>query len=80
MKPRHARTLLALLAALTTAGCSTQKNLTALVKALGNDPATVNIRVTSIHGTVTFTRTNPGTNTLPHTLGPDGTITVEKQR
>jgi hypothetical protein len=72
------KNLLIIACLLGGAGCSTQKNLTALVKALGNDPATVNIRVTSVYGTMTFTRTNPTTNSLPHTINPDGTVTVAK--
>jgi len=60
---------------LLTTGCMSS-NMTKAIKALGNDPATVNIRVTTIYGTMTFTRTNPGTNTLTHSVDGDGTIKV----
>lgn len=38
-------------------GCSTT-NITKLVQALGKDPATVAVQVTSVYGTVTFVRVN----------------------
>lgn len=38
-------------------GCSTA-NITKLVQALGKDPATVAVQVTSVYGTVTFVRVN----------------------
>lgn len=58
-------------------GCSSPtKNLAAVVKELAKDPATVNIRITSIYGTVTFTRTAPSTNSMSHSINPDGTVTV----
>lgn len=47
------------------------------IKALGNDPASVHLRVSSVYGVVEFTRTAPKTNSLPHTVSPDGTITVD---
>jgi hypothetical protein len=47
-----------------------------LVRELRNDPATVNVRITSVYGTITFTRTNPQTNGLAHSIAPDGTVTV----
>lgn len=60
-------------------GCiSPSKDLAATVKALANDPATVNVRITTVYGTVFFTRTAPTTNSLAHTIGPDGTVTVGK--
>ncbi len=45
-------------------GCSTQKNLTNLAKALAKDPATVNINLSSIYGTLRFERFVPNTNTI----------------
>lgn len=45
--------------------------------AMGKDPATVHLRVSSVYGVVELSRTNPQTNSLPHTVSPDGTITVE---
>lgn len=47
------------------------------IKAMGQDPATVHLRVSSVYGVVELSRTNPQTNSLPHTVSPDGTITVE---
>jgi hypothetical protein len=50
-----------------------------LATALGKDPASVHVRITTIYGTVEVTRTNPNTNTAPHTIGTDGSIKVEKK-
>ena len=60
---------------LGTTGCMTGQ-MNKVVTALGKDPATVSIRVTSIYGTITFVRTNPQTNSLPHNVSPDGAVTV----
>lgn len=68
---------LCLCASVAITGCvSPTKHLAAMVKELAKDPATVNVRVTSIYGTVTFTRTAPTTNSLAHSINPDGTVTV----
>lgn len=62
-------------------GCaSTNKNLEKIIAQLKNDPATVNLRVVSVYGTVTFTRTAPTTNSLPHTILPDGTVEVGSKK
>ncbi len=62
-------TLSLLLALCALCGCTTQKNLTNLVKALAKDPATVNINLSSVYGTLRFERYVPGqTNIL---LAPD---------
>jgi hypothetical protein len=57
-------------------GCVASR-LDKVVAALGKDPATVHIRVSTIYGTVEFTRTAPTTNSAPHTIAPDGTISVK---
>ncbi len=44
---------------IATVGCSTQRNLTELVKALAKDPATVNINLSSVYGTLRFERYVP---------------------
>jgi hypothetical protein len=49
------------------------------LKSLGNDPATVHMRVTSIYGTVELVRTAPQGDSLAHTVAPDGTITVSRE-
>ncbi len=54
---------------LLTAGCSTQKNLTNLVKALAKDPATVNINLSTIYGTLRFERYMPGVTNYVATPG-----------
>lgn len=64
---------LLLLISLLSAGCSST-NIAELAKAVANDPATVRCRVTSIYGTLDFTRVGT-TNGL--TVAPDGTITVK---
>jgi hypothetical protein len=70
---------LAALVLVCVTGCiSPNKDLAAVIKQLAADPATVNLRVTSVYGSVYFTRTAPTTNSLAHTVGPDGTVTVGK--
>ncbi len=76
MRPKIIGMVLALL---MTSGCMTGK-LNKIVTALGKDPATVHVRVTTIYGAIEFSRTNPSTNTLPHTVSPDGTITVSEHK
>ena len=66
------KTSLIALAAIALCGCSTT-NITKLVEAASKDPAAVQIRVTSIYGTVTYQRANPGTNNL--TVGDHGIST-----
>jgi hypothetical protein len=57
------------------AGCSST-NITALVGALKDDPATVSVNVSSVYGTLRFIRTNPRTNETV-TVSPDGTVTIK---
>ena len=51
-----------------------------VVQAMAKDPASVHVRVSTIYGTIDVTRTNPLTNTLAHTISPDGTITVAREK
>ena len=79
MTPKNIRvlTLLALAALCAVlAGCSTT-NIAELTKALANDPAAVHVRVTSVYGTVDFTRVGGATNET-RTITPDGTITIKQ--
>lgn len=69
---------LAILVCLST-GCMSTKGLDKVVSALGKDPASVHIRVSSIYGVIEISRTNPGTNGMTHTVSPDGTITVTEK-
>lgn len=62
---------------LAVAGCISP-NLAKFQQALGKDPATVSLRITTIYGTLYFTRTNPTTNTANHAISPDGAVTVGK--
>ena len=66
------------LVVLTTSGCgSLGKNLDKAVTALGKDNASFHLRVTSLYGSVDLSRANPSaTNTLPHSVAVDGSITV----
>lgn len=48
-----------------------------LARELGKDPATVNLSVTSLYGTVKLQRTNVGTNSTV-TISSDGTVTVKR--
>jgi len=65
------------LLALPLCGCV---NTAKLVDALKDDPATVHFSITTIYGRVDLTRTNPQTNTMPHTITPDGTVTVTDKK
>jgi len=56
-------------------GCSTG-GMAKLAAQLKNDPATVSVRITTIYGNFSLTRLAPNTNTMPHTVSPDGTVTV----
>ena len=69
--------LLLVLSLFTTAGCM-GPGISKALKELAKDPATVHLRVSSVYGVVEFSRTAPRTNSLPHTISPDGTITVTK--
>lgn len=68
--------LLLLSVACLSSGCMTGQTAKA-IKALGNDPASFHVTVQSPWGRVDVSRTNPGTNTLPHIIGTDGSITVK---
>lgn len=59
-------------------GCSTPGRMAKLATALAKDPATVNVTISSVYGTMKFVRTNPGTNSVVKVL-PDGTVTVERK-
>ena len=69
---------LSTLALALTTGCISNGGLANLAKSLAQDPATVSIRITTVYGTLYFTRTNPGSNTLAHSIAPDGTVTAGK--
>jgi len=58
------KTLIAFILLIATCSCSTQKNLTNLVKALAKDPATVNINLSSIYGTLRFERYVPAATNI----------------
>jgi len=47
-----------------------------LVRELAKDPATVQLTVISLHGSVTLTRVNPRTNSAPHSINADGSVRV----
>jgi len=66
-----------LLALSLTTGCM---STSALIRELAKDQATVSVRVTTVYGTVYYTRTNPGTNTLVHSIEPDGSVRIGGQR
>lgn len=56
-------------------GCLTGK-LDKVVQALGKDPATTHIRISTIYGVLEVSRANPNSGSPTHTVAPDGTITV----
>ena len=69
--------LLSILTLPLLTGCiSTAK----IFKEMAQDPATVHFSIRTVYGTVELIRTNPLTNSLPHTISPDGTITVGQTR
>lgn len=68
--------LLSLVVLIAGSGCVASR-LDRVVAALGRDPATVHIHVMTPYDSVDFTRTAPTTNTAPHTISPDGTISVK---
>lgn len=59
-----------------TSGCA-GRTTAQVVRALSKDPASLHVRITTIYGTIEVARTAPGTNTPPHAVGADGTITVK---
>ncbi len=59
---------------LACAGCSTT-NITKLTQALAKDPAIVVVKVSSVYGTVNFTRVGSITNGM--TVSPDGTVSMK---
>jgi predicted small secreted protein len=67
--------VLLLVAACLTMGCF-GPDVAKAMKELAKDPASVHLRVSSVYGVIEFTRTAPLTNTLAHSISPDGTITV----
>lgn len=68
------RILLGLTAGALFCGCA---NTAKIVKAVGESNASVRVRFTTLYGTLQVERTNPGTNSLPHSV-KDGEITVTK--
>jgi hypothetical protein len=69
------KTILPLLL-IASLGCTGCFNVASAIKAMGKDPATVHLRVSSVYGVLELSRTNPQTNSLAHSVAPDGTITV----
>lgn len=60
---------------LMACGCTTPASI---VRAMGKDPASVHVKVSTIYGTIEVTRANPSTNTPPHSVSNDGAIKVDK--
>jgi len=56
-------------------GCATG-SAAKLVKALANDPAGYSLNVDTPWGKVHLVRANPGSNTPPYRLSPDGGVQV----
>ncbi len=63
-----------LLVLIGLSGCSTT-NISKLVEAASKDSATVVLKVGSVYGTVSYTRTNPKTNQTA-VISPDGTVSI----
>jgi len=58
---------------LSGVGCASSSKL---VRELAKDPATVQLTVTTLHGTVSLTRVNPRTNSVSHSINADGSVRV----
>ncbi len=56
-------------------GCATG-SAAKMVKALGNDPAGFSLNIDTLYGKIHLVRANPGTNTRPYKLSPDGSVQV----
>lgn len=69
------RIILATLTALALTGCSST-NITKLTQALAKDPAIVVVKISSVYGTVAFTRIGSRTNEAT-TVSADGTVTIK---
>ena len=54
-------------------GCASQAPL---IRELAKDPATVQITVTSLYGTISLVRVNPKTNSMAHSINADGSVRV----
>jgi len=69
--------LLGTLVMVQLTGCvSVNKEMAALVRELKGDPATAYIRIVTTAGVFEFVRANPGTNTMPHSIDPNGTVRI----
>ena len=67
--------ILPTLAAILLAGCSST-NAAKIISAAAKDPATVQIKVTTIYGNVSYTRIGARTNETV-TVSTDGSVTVK---
>lgn len=61
---------------LTSSGCMSRQTA-AVVKAMGQSNASLSVQIRTIYGTVSVVRVNPDTNSMPHSLNSDGTVTVK---
>lgn len=61
--------------AILCGGCATN-SAAKMVKALGNDPAGFSLNVDTLYGKIHLVRANPGSNTPPYRLSPDGGVQV----
>lgn len=74
---RVASCLIGLGVLLQSSGCM---NLPKTVKAMGESNASISVDIRTVYGTARIVRLNPGTNTLAHTVGKDGELTVSAQK
>ena len=70
---RQLAALAALAMVAAAVGCASQSKL---VRELAKDPATVQLTITSLHGTIALTRVNPRTNSVAHSINADGSVRV----
>ncbi|HYG23368.1 MAG TPA: hypothetical protein VEH04_11345 [Verrucomicrobiae bacterium] len=73
---RRILSMIALASMLTLSTGCRSAGLVSLAEHLKDDPAIVSAQISSVYGTVKFTRVGGQTNSV--TVSPDGTITVNK--
>ena len=67
--------LIFILIMIPLAGCTSTPRI---IRELAKDPATAHFRVTTIYGTIEVTRVNATTNSMPHEIKADGTVSVKQ--
>lgn len=72
--------LLLLVLPLLLTSCVSGGAIKGIMAQMAKDPASAHIKISSVYAVVEISRANPQTNTLSHTIAPDGTITVTRKQ